>query len=98
MKVRSHRLEIFKNLFHSVAEEMAQLCASRFSPNIKERRDYSAQCSTALGKSSPWAITCPSTWDRCPCTGGCRYGALKLEPGDVAAANDRTLGEDHCPT
>ena len=36
------RLEIFKNLFHSVAEEMgAALRRSAFSPNIKERRDYS---------------------------------------------------------
>ena len=35
-------LEIFKNLFHSTAEEMgAALRRSAFSPNIKERRDYS---------------------------------------------------------
>jgi N-methylhydantoinase A/oxoprolinase/acetone carboxylase beta subunit len=36
------RLEIFKNIFHSIAEEMgATLRRSAFSPNIKERRDYS---------------------------------------------------------
>ena len=35
-------LEIFKNLFFSAAEEMGiALCRSSFSPNIKERRDYS---------------------------------------------------------
>lgn len=35
-------LEIFKNIFHSVAEEMgAALRRTAFSPNIKERRDYS---------------------------------------------------------
>src|SRR5271170_6557865 len=36
------KLEIFKSLFHSVAEEMgAGLRRSAFSPNITERRDYS---------------------------------------------------------
>src|SRR5579863_5392607 len=35
-------LEIFKNLYHSIAEEMgAALRRTAFSPNIKERRDYS---------------------------------------------------------
>src|SRR5437588_10845666 len=35
-------LEIFRELFHSVAEEMgASLRRSAFSPNIRERRDYS---------------------------------------------------------
>lgn len=34
-------LEIFKNLYHSIAEEMgAALRRTAFSPNIKERRDY----------------------------------------------------------
>ena len=40
--VDAAELEIFKNLFHSAAEEMgAGLRRSAFSPNIKERRDYS---------------------------------------------------------
>ena len=35
-------LEVFRNLFYSVAEEMGvTLCRTSFSPNIKERRDYS---------------------------------------------------------
>ena len=35
-------LEIFKSLYTSVAEEMgASLRRTAFSPNIKERRDYS---------------------------------------------------------
>ena len=35
-------LEIFKNRYHSIAEEMgAALRRTAFSPNIKERRDYS---------------------------------------------------------
>jgi len=42
MRLDAAELEIFKNLFHSTAEEMgAALRRSAFSPNIKERRDYS---------------------------------------------------------
>jgi len=36
------KLEVFKNLLASVAEEMGvALCRTGHSPNIKERRDYS---------------------------------------------------------
>src|SRR6185436_11668144 len=42
MKTDPVRLEIFKSLFHAIAEEMgATLKRTAFSPNIKERRDYS---------------------------------------------------------
>jgi len=50
-KVDPTRLEIFKNVFHSVAEEMgAALRRSAFSPNIKERRDYSCAVYDANGQ------------------------------------------------
>ena len=43
-------LEIFKNLFHSIAEEMgAALKRTAFSTNIKERRDYSCAVFDAAG-------------------------------------------------
>src|SRR5438876_11925779 len=41
-KINPVQLEIFKSLFHAIAEEMgATLKRTAFSPNIKERRDYS---------------------------------------------------------
>ena len=44
-------LEIFKNLYHSIAEEMgAALRRTAFSPNIKERRDYSCAVFDAAGE------------------------------------------------
>ena len=44
-------LEVFKNLFHSIAEEMgAALRRTAFSPNIKERRDYSCAVFDAAGE------------------------------------------------
>ena len=44
-------LEIFKNIYHSIAEEMgAALRRTAFSPNIKERRDYSCAIFDADGE------------------------------------------------
>src|SRR6476469_8843648 len=44
-------LEIFKNIFHSIAEEMgAALRRTAFSPNIKERRDYSCAIFDSAGQ------------------------------------------------
>jgi N-methylhydantoinase B/oxoprolinase/acetone carboxylase alpha subunit len=45
------QLAIFKGLFHSIAEEMgATLKRTAFSPNIKERRDYSTAIFDADGR------------------------------------------------
>jgi N-methylhydantoinase B/oxoprolinase/acetone carboxylase alpha subunit len=42
MKPNPIEFEVFKNLFLSIAEEMGvTLCRTGFSPNIKERLDYS---------------------------------------------------------
>jgi N-methylhydantoinase B len=44
-------LEVFKNLYHSIAEEMgAALRRTSFSPNIKERRDYSCAVFDSAGQ------------------------------------------------
>ena len=44
-------LEIFKNIYHSIAEEMgAALRRTAFSPNIKERRDYSCAIFDSRGQ------------------------------------------------
>jgi N-methylhydantoinase B/oxoprolinase/acetone carboxylase alpha subunit len=45
------RLEIFKHLFASVAEEMGlTLGRTAYSPTIKERRDYSCALFTGDGR------------------------------------------------
>ena len=44
-------LEVFRNLFYSIAEEMGvTLCRTSFSPNIKERRDYSCAVFDGRGR------------------------------------------------
>ncbi len=48
-------LEVFKHLFHAIAEEMgAALRRTAFSPNIKERRDYS--CAVFSGEGDVLAM------------------------------------------
>ena len=45
------KLEVFKSLFHSIAEEMgATLRRTAYSPNIKERRDYSTAVFDGQGR------------------------------------------------
>ena len=51
MRTDPIELEIFKNIYHSIAEEMgAALRRTAFSPNIKERRDYSCAIFDAHGE------------------------------------------------
>ena len=46
MNITPITLEVFKNKFASVAEEMGvALTRTAYSPNIKERRDFSCACS-----------------------------------------------------
>jgi N-methylhydantoinase B len=50
MHVTPITLEVFNNKFASVAEEMGMtLCRTAYSPNIKERRDYSCAVFDAAG-------------------------------------------------
>ena len=98
MRVDPTRLEIFKNLFHSVAEEMgAALRRSAFSANIKERRDYS--CAVFDGKGAVLAMGdhMPVHLGSMPRSVAAALGALILGPGDVALLNDPYAGGTHLP-
>ena len=92
-------LEIFKNLYHSIAEEMgAALRRTAFSPNIKERRDYSCAVFDCARRSD--------------CHGRSHAGASRLDahvgarrdrrhatlaPGDMVMLNDPFRGGTHLP-
>ena len=55
------RLEVFHHLFAAAAEEMgAALMRSSFSPNIKERRDFSCAVFDAEGRTVAQAAHLPS--------------------------------------
>lgn len=92
------RLEIFKNLFHSVAEEMgAALRRSAFSPNIKERRDYSCAVFDAEGEVLAMGDHMPVHLGSMPRSVEAAVRAIELRSGDIAILNDPYAGGTHLP-
>src|SRR5882757_3869809 len=97
-KVDPTRLEIFKNIFHSVAEEMgAALRRSAFSPNIKERRDYSCAVYDADGQVLAMGDHMPVHLGSMPASVAAARAAFPLQAGDIALLNDPFAGGTHLP-
>ncbi|HEY6293283.1 MAG TPA: hydantoinase B/oxoprolinase family protein [Terriglobia bacterium] len=98
MQEDAAELEIFKNLFHSVAEEMgAALCRSAFSPNIKERRDYSCAVFDGQGRVVAMGDHMPVHLGSMPMSVAAAVDALELGRGDIAMLNDPYAGGTHLP-
>jgi N-methylhydantoinase B len=98
MKFDPVRLEIFKSIFHSVAEEMGGvLRRSAFSPNIKERRDYSCAVFDGGGEVLAMGDHMPVHLGSMPASVDAAIHALELRPGDVALLNDPYAGGTHLP-
>ena len=91
-------LEVFRNLFYSVAEEMGvTLCRTSFSPNIKERRDYSCAIFDAGGRLVAQGEHMPVHLGSMPKSVEAAIEAVVLEPGDVVIVNDPFRGGTHLP-
>src|SRR5215467_7528912 len=91
-------LEVFKNLYHSIAEEMgAALRRTAFSPNIKERRDYSCAVFDGHGEVVAMGDHMPVHLGSMPMSVRAAVDTLKLTPGDVAILNDPFCGGTHLP-
>jgi N-methylhydantoinase B len=91
-------LEIFKNIFHSIAEEMgAALRRTAFSPNIKERRDYSCAVFDAAGEVVAMGDHMPVHLGSMPMSVRAAIDDLQLGSGDVAILNDPFRGGTHLP-
>ncbi len=91
-------LEIFKNLYHSIAEEMgAALRRTAFSPNIKERRDYSCAVFDEDGEVIAMGDHMPVHLGSMPMSVRAVLEKLELRPGDVAMLNDPFSGGTHLP-
>ncbi|SHK92583.1 hydantoinase B/oxoprolinase family protein [Rhodothermus profundi] len=93
------RLEIFRHLLAAVAEEMgAVLRRTGFSPNIKERRDYSCALFTAEGELVAQAAHIPVHLGALPLSvQACREAFPELKPGDAVLLNDPFRGGTHLP-
>src|SRR5580700_1767041 len=91
-------LEIFKNLYHSIAEEMgAALRRTAFSPNIKERRDYSCAVFDGTGEVIAMGDHMPVHLGSMPMSVRAAIDAGGMEPGDVVMLNDPFRGGTHLP-
>ena len=92
------QLEIYRSLFQSVAEEMgAVLRRSAYSPNIKERRDYSCAVFDAGGELMAMGDHMPVHLGSMPLSVQSVIGHLSLGVGDVAILNDPFSGGTHLP-
>lgn len=91
-------LEIFKNLFHSIAEEMgAALRRTAFSPNIKERRDYSCAVFDSAGEVIAMGDHMPVHLGSMPMSVRAAIDSYAMQPGDVVMLNDPFRGGTHLP-
>ena len=91
-------LAIFKSAFHSIAEEMgAALRRTAFSPNIKERRDYSSAVFDGGGSIVAMGDDMPVHLGSMPMSVRAALDRLAFAPGDVAILNDPYDGGTHLP-
>ncbi len=92
-------LEIFRQLFAALAEEMgAALRRSSFSPNIKERRDYSCALFAPDGVAVALGDHMPVHLGAMPMSVEAALAELgALDEGDVACLNDPFRGGTHLP-
>src|SRR6202048_5238106 len=91
-------LEVFKNLYHSIAEEMgAVLRRTAFSPNIKERRDYSCAVFRGDGEVIAMGDHMPVHLGSMPMSVRAAIASGAMEPGDVVMLNDPFRGGTHLP-
>ena len=100
MAVDPISLEVFKNMFISVAEEMGvALLRTAYSPNIKERRDFSCAIFDPQGQMVAQAAHQPVHLGAMPASVQAALDAFPngLRPGDAVILNDPYLGGTHLP-
>jgi N-methylhydantoinase B/oxoprolinase/acetone carboxylase alpha subunit len=97
-KTHAVDLEIFRNLFVSIADEMgAVLRKTAFSANIKERRDYSCAVYDSAGRTIAMGDHMPVHLGAMPLSVENALAAFNLRPGDVVIVNDPFRGGTHLP-
>lgn len=93
-------LEVFKNLFISICEEMGvALQRTSYSPNIKERRDYSCALFDPRGQMVAQAAHQPVHLGAMPASVQAALDTFpsNINQGDVIILNDPYLGGSHLP-
>ena len=92
-------LEIMKSLLAAVAEEMGgALGRTAFSPNIKERRDFSCAVFDPAGRMVAQAAHIPVHLGAMPLSVAAALARFKvLADGDIVVLNDPYAGGSHLP-
>jgi N-methylhydantoinase B len=98
-RMHAIRLEIYRHLFTALTEEMGgALRRAAYSPNIKERRDYSCALFDGTVRVVAMGDHMPVHLGALPMSVRSVLETLgELAPGDVAAVNDPFRGGTHLP-
>ena len=98
MTVDAISLAVFKSLYASVAEEMGvTLRRASFSPNIKERLDYSCAVFDGRGRMVAQAAHIPVHLGSMAYAMRDLVARLAWAPDDMVIVNDPYLGGTHLP-
>ncbi len=92
------KVEVWRHLFASIAEEMgATLERTGYSPNIKERRDYSCALFDSDGRLLAQAAHIPVHLGAMPLMMQRLRQTVKWRPGSMWLCNDPAHGGTHLP-
>lgn len=98
MNVNPILLEVFKNRFAAISEEMGvTLTRTAFSPNIKERRDLSCAVFDHSGDMIAQAAHIPVHLGSMPLSVKSAIENVEFEKGDMVMLNDPFKGGTHLP-
>jgi N-methylhydantoinase B len=98
MKLDSITLAVMNNRLAAIADEMGVVLGqTAFSPNIKERHDFSCAIFDARGELVAQAAHIPVHLGSTPLSVRAAIANLDLERGDIAALNDPFAGGTHLP-
>jgi N-methylhydantoinase B/oxoprolinase/acetone carboxylase alpha subunit len=91
-------LELFKNAFIAISEEMAAVLGrTALSPNIKERKDFSCALFNRAGETLAQGSHIPVHLGAMPLSVQAALRALTFEKGDLVILNDPYRGGTHLP-
>lgn len=91
-------LELFKNIFVSISEEMgAVLGRTALSPNIKERKDFSCALFNKKGETFAQGSHIPVHLGAMPLSVQEAQKTVQFEDGDIIIMNDPYRGGTHLP-
>lgn len=91
-------ITIFKNIFQSICDEMGKILQySAFSPNIKERKDFSCALFTSEGESFAFGTHIPVHLGAMPLSVKTALSEISFDKGDMVILNDPYRGGTHLP-